>query len=321
MDKIKKVERISFSKLISDVEMPNLLDVQLQSYNEFLQADVEAEKKEHKGLQAVFKSIFPISDIRENFSLEFVRYTLGTPRYTVRECLERNMSYVAPLKATLRLVVREAQGKSKTVKDIIEQDVFLGELPLITDKGTFIINGAERVVVSQLHRSPGVFFDQETHPSGKRLFSARIIPYRGSWVEFSLDINDVMHVNIDSRRKIPATTFLRALGYSTDEDILNLFYEIEKAEISGRKRAKLLGRVCAQTAVDKETGEVIVSAGEALTDAHLDRLKELGIGKLKLLAFDPQRDVGVIVNTLGKDATKSQIEALMKIYSLLFYLE
>jgi DNA-directed RNA polymerase subunit beta len=317
LDKIKKVERVSFSKLISDVEMPNLLDVQLQSYNEFLQADVEVEKREHKGLQAVFKSIFPISDIRENFSLEFVRYTLGTPRYTVRECLERNMSYVAPLKATLRLVVREAQGKSKTVKDIIEQDVFLGELPLITDKGTFIINGAERVVVSQLHRSPGVFFDQDTHPSGKRLFSARIIPYRGSWVEFSLDVNDVMHVNIDSRRKIPATTFLRALGYSTDEDILDLFYEIEKAEISGRKRAKLPGRVCAQTAVDKETGEVIVSAGEALTDAHLDRLKELGMGKLKLLVFDPQRDVGVIVNTLGKDATKSQIEALMKIYSLL----
>jgi DNA-directed RNA polymerase subunit beta len=317
LEKIKKVERLSFSKLISDVEMPNLLDVQLRSYNEFLQADVEPKTREHKGLQAVFKNIFPISDIRENFSLEFVRYTLGPPRYTERECLERNMSFAAPLKATLRLVVREAQGKSKTVKDIIEQDVFLGELPLITDKGTFIINGAERVVVSQLHRSPGVFFDEETHPSGKRLFSARIIPYRGSWVEFSLDVHDIMHVNIDSRRKIPATTFLRALGYSTDEDILDLFYEIEKIEISGRKRAKLLGRVCAQTAVDKDTGEVIVSAGETLTDAHLDQLKELGIGKLKLLVFDPQRDVDVIVNTLTKDATKSQIEALMKIYSLL----
>ena len=317
MEKIKKVERISFSKLTSDVEIPNLLDVQLQSYNEFLQADLEPEKREQRGLQAVFKNIFPISDIRENFSLEFVRYTLGTPRYTVRECLERNMTFAAPLKATLRLVVREAQGKSKTVKDIIEQDVFLGELPLITDKGTFVVNGAERVVVSQLHRSPGVFFDEETHPSGKRLFSARIIPYRGSWVEFSLDVNDIMHVNIDSRRKIPATTFLRALGYSTDEDILKLFFEIEKAEMAGRKRAKLLGRICAQTAVDKETGEVIMSAGEILSDDHLDRLKELGIGKLKLLVFDPQRDVDVIVNTLNKDATKSQIEALMKIYSLL----
>jgi len=317
LEKIKKVERISFSKLTSDVEIPNLLDVQLQSYNEFLQADLEPEEREDKGLQAVFKNVFPISDIRENFSLEFVRYTLGTPRYTVRECLERNMTFAAPLKATLRLVVREAQGKSKTVKDIIEQDVFLGELPLITDKGTFIIHGAERVVVSQLHRSPGVFFDEETHASGKRLFSARIIPYRGSWVEFSLDVNDVMHVNIDSRRKIPATTFLRALGYSTDEDILKLFFEIEKSEMAGRKRAKLLGRICAQTAVDKETGEVVISAGEILSDDHLDRLKELGIGKLKLLVFDPQRDVDVIVNTLNKDATKSQIEALMKIYSLL----
>jgi len=227
------------------------------------------------------------------------------------------MSYAAPLKATLRLVVRESQGKSKTVKDIIEQDVFLGELALITQKGTFIINGAERVVVSQLHRSPGVFFDEAIHPSGKRLFSARIIPYRGSWVEFSLDVNDVMYVNIDSRRKIPATTFLRALGYSADDDILKLFYQIEELEISGRKQAKLLGRICAQTKVDKDTGEVIISSGETLADVNLNRLKELGVSKLKVLVFDLQKDVDVIINTLQKDPTKSQIEALMKIYSLI----
>ena len=317
MEKIKIVHRRSFSKLKPDPEMPNLLEIQLKSYQEFLQMDVEPGERANRGLQAVFNAIFPISDVRENYSLEFVGYSLGTPRYTVLECLERNMTYAAPLKATLRLVVRESQGKSKTVKDIIEQDVFLGELPLITKKGTFIINGAERVVVSQLHRSPGVFFDEDTHPSGKRLFSARIIPYRGSWVEFSLDINDVMHVNIDSRRKIPATTFLRALGYSTDEDILNLFYLVEKLEISGRKQAKILGRICAETKVDKETGEVIVSPGESLNDTHLDRLKELGVSKLKLLIFDPQKDVDVIINTLQKDSTKSQIEALMKIYSLI----
>ncbi|KPK99953.1 MAG: DNA-directed RNA polymerase subunit beta [candidate division Zixibacteria bacterium SM23_73_3] len=317
MEKIRRVERISFSKLESDPEMPNLLEVQLQSYQEFLQMDVDPKKRVNKGLQAVFNTIFPISDVRENYSLEFVRYSLGTPRYTIRECLERNMTYAAPLKATLRLVVRESRGKSKTVKDIIEQDVFLGELPLVTDKGTFIINGAERVVVSQLHRSPGVFFDEEIHPSGKRLFSARIIPYRGSWVEFSLDVNDVMQVNIDSRKKIPATTLLRALGYSEDEEILALFHQIEKVELSGRKQTKLVERICAETKLDKTTGEVIISPGETLTDAHIDQLKELGVSKLKLLVFDPQKDVEVIINTLQKDPTKSQIEAMMKIYTLL----
>ncbi len=318
MRTIKSVKRRSFSRLKSGAEIPNLLEVQLQSYGEFLQADVEPEKRQNKGLQAVFNTIFPISDVRENYSLEFVKFSLGTPRYTVKECLERNMTYAAPLKATLRLVVRESQGKSKSVKDIIEQDVFLGELPLITDRGTFIINGAERVVVSQLHRSPGVFFDETTHASGKRLFSARIIPYRGSWVEFSLDVNDVMFVNIDSRRKIPATTFLRALGYSADEDILKLFYQIEKAEISGRKQAKLVGRICAETVVDKNTGEVIVSLGESLTEAHLNKSKELKVSKLKLLVFDPQNDSDIIINTMQKDPSiKSQIEALMRIYSLL----
>lgn len=318
MRTIKSVERRSFSRLKSGAEIPNLLEVQLQSYGEFLQADVEPEKRLNKGLQAVFNAIFPISDVRENYSLEFVKFSLGTPRYTVGECLERNMTYAAPLKATLRLVVRETQGKSKSVKDIIEQDVFLGELPLITDKGTFTINGAERVVVSQLHRSPGVFFDETVHPSGKRLFSARIIPYRGSWVEFSLDVNDVMFVNIDSRRKIPATTFLRALGYSADEDIVKLFYQIEKEEISGRKQAKLLGRICAETVADKNTGEVIVSLGESLTEAQLNKLKELKVSKLKLLVFDPQKDSDIIINTMQKDPSiKSQMEALMRIYSLL----
>jgi DNA-directed RNA polymerase subunit beta len=312
------MERKSFSKLKPGAEIPNLLEVQLRSYEDFLQATVDPDKRKNKGLQAVFCNIFPISDVRENYSLEFVKYSLGTARYAVGECLERNMTYAAPLKATLRLVVRESQGKSKSVKDIIEQDVFLGELPLITDKGTFIINGAERVVVSQLHRSPGVFFDETTHPSGKRLFSARIIPYRGSWVEFSLDINDVMFVNIDSRRKIPATTFLRALGYSSDEDIFKLFYQVEKEEVSGRKQAKLLGRICAETVVNKETGEVVVSPGEALTESHLDKLRESKVGRLKLLVFDPLRDSDIIINTMKKDPSiKSQIEALMKIYSLL----
>ena len=317
MEKVRRITRRSFSRLKSDADIPNLLDVQLKSYEDFLQFDLDPEKRENKGLQVVFKTVFPISDVRENYSLEFVKYMLGTPRYNVRECLERNMSYAAPLKATLRLVVRESQGKTKTVKDIIEQDVFLGELPLITEKGTFLINGAERVVVSQLHRSPGVFFDEEIHPSGKRLFSARIIPYRGSWVEFTLDVNDVMHVNIDSRRKIPATTLLRALGYSTNEEIINLFYETEKVELAGKKKAQLVGRICAETKVDKSTGEVIVSTLDIITEAIWDKLKELVIGRLKLLVYDPQKDVDIILNTIKKDQTKSRDEALMKMYSML----
>ncbi|MCK4384890.1 MAG: DNA-directed RNA polymerase subunit beta [candidate division Zixibacteria bacterium] len=317
MAKIKKIQRRSFSKFKCVVEPPNFLEVQLRSFREFLQLDVSPEKREDKGLQAVFKTVFPISDVRENYSLEFVKYMLGTPRYTIRECQDRNMSYSAPLKATLRLVVREASGKTKNVKDIIEQDVFLGELPLMTQKGTFIINGAERVVVSQLHRSPGVFFDEEIHPNGKRLYSARIIPYRGSWVEFNIDINDIMYAHIDSRRKTPVTTLLRAFGYSTNQEILDLFYEIEKVELSGRKQTKLVGRISAETVVDKQTGEVIISAGESLSDAHLDRLKELKINKLKLIVYDPQKDAGVIINTLQKDPTTSEEEAHIRIYSLL----
>jgi DNA-directed RNA polymerase subunit beta len=315
--KIKKIQRKSFSQFKSVVEMPNLLEVQLRSFEEFLQQDVDPEKRENKGLQAVFKTIFPISDVRENYSLEFVKYMLGTPRYKIRECLDGNLTYSAPLKATLRLVVRETSGKTKNVKDIIEQDVFLGELPLITQNGTFIINGAERVVVSQLHRSPGVFFDEEIHPNGKRLYSARIIPYRGSWVEFNIDVNDVMYVHIDSHRKIPVTTLLRAFGYSTNQEILALVYEVEKIELSGRKLPKWVGRVVAETVVDKATGEVVLSPADSLTEAHLDRLKELKINHLKLIVSDPQKDAQVIINTLQKDPTSSEEEAHVKIYSLL----
>jgi len=315
--KVKKIERKSFSKLKAEMEIPNLLEVQLQSFREFLQAEVDPEQREDKGLQAVFKTVFPISDVRENYSLEFVKYMLGTPRYTIRECQDRNMSYSAPLKATLRLVVRETSGKTKNVKDIIEQDVFLGELPLITEKGTFIINGAERVVVSQLHRSPGVFFDEEIHPNGKRLFSARIIPYRGSWVEFNIDINDIMYVHIDSRRKITVTTLLRAFGYSTNQEIFSLFYEVEKVDLSGRKQPKWVGLIAGETVVDKATGEVIISPGESLTEAHIDRLKELKISHLKTIVSDPQKDARVILNTLKKDSTTSEEEAHIKIYSLL----
>ncbi len=299
--------------------MPNLLDVQLSSYENFLQREVSTGERKNIGLQAVFNSIFPITDVRELFSLEFVKYTLGEPRYTIRECRERNMTYGAPLKATLRLVVREPgpDKDEKVVKDIIEKDVFLGEFPLLSENGTFIINGAERVVVSQLHRSPGVFFDEEIHPNGKRLYSARIIPYRGSWVEFTLDVNDVMFVHIDSRRKLASTTLLRALGFSTNEDLLKTFYKTVTENVSPRRGNRFIGAISAQNVVDPSTGEVLLAANSEITDAVFKRLCELKIEKLDLLDVDFTTDAGIVRNTIGKDPTSSYEEALFKIYSLI----
>ncbi|MDD1749733.1 MAG: hypothetical protein LUO89_07640, partial [Methanothrix sp.] len=319
MRPFEKVERKSFSKLKEKIEVPNLLDVQLSSYESFLQHDVPPEKREIIGLQAVFTSIFPITDVHELYSLEFVRYSLGEPRYSIKECRERNMTFGAPLKATLRLVVREAAGAdadAKHVKDIIERDVFLGEFPLLTENGTFIINGAERVIVSQLHRSPGVFFDEEVHPNGKRLYSARIIPYRGSWVEFTLDVNDIMFVHIDSRRKLAATTLLRALGYSSNEDLLKVFYKFTSESVSARKGNKFIGAVAAETVADPATGEVIVAANQEITDEIFKKVVDLKIEKLDILDADFTTDAGIIRNTIEKDSTSSHQEALFKIYAL-----
>ena len=315
MAKAREIERKSYSKLNEVLEVPNLLEVQKESFREFLQAETEPEKRKNVGLQVVFNETFPITDVHENYSLEFVKYILGTPRYSIKECQERNMTYAAPLKATLRLVVREPEGKDKKVKDIIEQDVFLGEMPVLTATGTFVINGAERVIVSQLHRSPGVFFDEETNPNGKRLFSARIIPYRGSWVEFNIDANDIMYVYIDTRRRLPVTTLLRALGYSTDLEIIKLFYEVETVEISGVRKDKIVGKFSAENVVEK--GITLLRGGEIITEEHLEKIREYKIPKIKILETDLTKDTGVILNTLHKDQTISQDEALFKIYSVL----
>ncbi|UCC78556.1 MAG: DNA-directed RNA polymerase subunit beta [Candidatus Zixiibacteriota bacterium] len=313
-----KVERVGFSKLTENVEMPNLLDVQLSSYESFLQREVDPDKRESVGLQAVFNSIFPITDVHELNSLEFVRYTLGEPRYSILECRERNMTYGAPLKATLRLVSREATPEGeKTVKDIIEKDVFLGEFPLLTTNGTFIINGAERVIVSQLHRSPGVFFDEEIHPNGKKLYSARIIPYRGSWVEFTLDVNDIMYVHIDSRRKLAATTLLRCLGISANADLLKEFYNFRIESVSPRKGNKFIGAIAAENVVDPATGEVLLTANAEITDDDFKKLCETKLEKLEILDVDFSTDAGIIRNTLSKDTTASTEESLFKIYSLI----
>ncbi|MFH1700179.1 MAG: DNA-directed RNA polymerase subunit beta [Candidatus Zixiibacteriota bacterium] len=311
------IERKNFGKILSGCEMPDLLDVQLKSYNDFLQGDIETDKRARQGLQQIFQEIFPISDIRENYTLEFVNYKMGTRRYSIPECQERNMTYASPLKATLRLVSREGEGEEKQVKDIIEQEVYLGELPTMTSRGTFVINGSERVIVSQLHRSPGVFFNEGIHPNGKHIFSARIIPYRGSWVEFTTDINDIMFVHIDSRRKIHATALLRAIGYSTNEEILDIFYDISVGSLAGKNAAELAGHFAAETVVNKETGEVIVTAGETITEVILDKLREVKHKKLKFITRDEHRDAYVIINTLAKDITASREDALNKIYSLM----
>ncbi|MBD3383049.1 MAG: DNA-directed RNA polymerase subunit beta, partial [candidate division Zixibacteria bacterium] len=317
MAKVTPVERISFSKLTSPSEMPNLLEVQLNSYREFLQAEMPPAERKNQGLERIFNEIFPVTDVHENYTLEFVRYQIGSPRYTIEECQERNMTHSAPLKATLRLIAKEQEGKTKEVKDIIEQDVFLGDLPLITPGGTFVINGAERVVVNQLHRSPGVSFDDDIHPNGKRLFLSRIIPFRGSWVEFTIDINDIMFVHIDSRRKFPVTTFLRALGFSTNEDLINEFYELKKFRLTSKNGAELTGMTLAEPIIDTETGEIIMDAGQDFTEELIEKLQDQKIKSFKILADEIPAEKKVIFNTLVKDQTSSSEEALFKMYSLI----
>jgi DNA-directed RNA polymerase subunit beta len=309
----------SFSKLPHVLDVPNLLAVQLDSFAWFLQQDESPSRRKNQGLQAVFQEIFPISDPRDNFSLEFVEYTAGRPKYKVDECQERDMTYAAPLKARLRLVIKEGTNGKKDIRDIVEQEVYLGEIPLITEKGTFIINGAERVIVSQLHRSPGVFFDDEIHPNGKRLYSARIIPYRGSWVEFSLDINDIMYVHIDRKRKLPVTVLLRALGYNTNEDILRCFCEMETINLGKGKRtqAPLVGRICGHDVVDPASGEVLVECGEEITEASLQTINNAALDSVDVLVEGEAEARAVLLNTLRRDTSTSTDDALKRIYNVL----
>jgi DNA-directed RNA polymerase subunit beta len=313
-------DRRSYSKLSADwtVELPNLLDVQLASFRAFLQDHLAPGNRVNEGLQEVFNSVFPISDARELYSLEFVEYNLGEPKYSVDECQERDLTYSVPLKATLRLRIREqAEDGEKRDKEIIEQEVYLGELPMITDKGTFVINGAERVIVSQLHRSPGVFFDETIHANGKKLYSARIIPYRGSWVEFSLDVNDIMYVHIDRKRKLPVTVLLRALGYVSDHDILQHFYIKREESLAGKRATEIVGMVAAEDVVDADTGEVLLECNELITADHSKAMKKAHFETVKVFDVAGMEEADIIRNTLKKDTTKTQEEALARIYTLL----
>src|SRR5580765_6818015 len=285
------MKQISFAKLDEGMEMPHLLDIQTRAFEALLQLDAASHDHEDVGLERVFKDLFPITDVHENFSLEFVRYSLGEPKYSVEECIERDMTYSAPLKATLQLVINEEVNGVKRPRNIIEKEVYLGELPLLTPLGTFVINGAERVIVSQLHRSPGVVFEEATHPNGQRLISARIIPFRGSWVEFTVDIHDVIYVHIDKKKKFPATALLRAFGYGTNADILKLFYATKELSLAAKtetrqEKREVIGSLLAQDVPNPEDprGEPLATVGDELTQERLNEMRHKGITSVKVFA-------------------------------------
>jgi DNA-directed RNA polymerase subunit beta len=305
------MKQISFAKLDEGMEMPHLLDIQTRAFESLLQLDAASQNREDIGLERVFKDLFPITDVHENFSLEFKSYSLGEPKYSVAECIERDMTYSAPLKATLQLIVFETTEAGKRPKNIIEKEVYLGELPLLTPLGTFVINGAERVIVSQLHRSPGVVFEESTHPNGQRLISARIIPFRGSWVEFTVDIHDVVYVHIDKKKKFPATALLRAFGYGTNSQILRLFFAVRELDLVRKRESRVdqrevLGAIIAEdialagtthnpdapklktkkarAALEREESELLVKEGDELTEEVFNRLRRLNIDKVKVFA-------------------------------------
>ena len=260
-------------------------------------------------------SLFPVSDVKGYYSLEYEGYRLGTPKYTLKECRERGMTFAAPLKVDMSLLVFEQDGETKKFVEKIANEVYIGEIPLMTERGTFVINGAERVIVSQLHRSPGITFDEITHPNGKKLLTARIIPQRGSWVEILLDVDDVLTVNIDRRKKMAATVLLRALGYGNDEQILGLFHDTIRFRVAADNKEQIVGRVNARTVFNEETGEIIIDANEIITEDHWKKLHANKIDGVEVIKDVPSAENMVIRNTLAADPTKSEEEALFLIYA------
>jgi DNA-directed RNA polymerase subunit beta len=307
-------KRISFGKIPEIIEAPDLLNIQLESWESFLQYDTGPSRRKNKGLQSVFKMNFPIADARENFLLEFLEYYVEKPKYSVPECEERGLTYAVPIKAKLRLSQKAEDGKSYV--NTIEQDVYLGNLPTMTHRGTFIINGAERVVVSQLHRSPGVFFSESTHPNGTPIYSARIIPFRGSWVEFTTDINNIMYAYIDRKKKFPVTTLLRALGYSSDDEILQLFNLVEEIDVNKTEIKDYEGRVICSDVVDKKTGEIFIMKDSTLTEEHIKRIRKSNVRKIRFLVQQGNEE-SVIAKTISKDIVRSEEDALGAIYKQL----
>jgi len=325
---IHSSDRISFSRLKKSVVYPDLLEIQIKSFQEFLQLDTPPEKRNNEGLYKVFQENFPIMDARENFVLEFQDYSVDPPKYDLDECKERGLTYAVNLKAKLYLYCKDPENDDF---ESVVQEVYLGQIPYMTPSGTFIINGAERVVVSQLHRSPGVFFGQSVHPNGTKLYSARIIPFRGSWVEFATDVNNVMYAYIDRKKKFPVTTLLRAIGYSTDKDILEIFGLSEEIKVSKTGLKKVVGRKLAarvlkswtEDFVDEDTGEVVsiqrnevlLERDHILQDEDIDLIMDSGQKSLILMSESANSaEYAIIYNTLQKDNSNSEKEAVELIY-------
>ena len=324
----KDNSRISFSSIKKVIDYPDFLDIQLQSFKDFFQLETPAEKRQQEGLFKVFSENFPITDSRENFVLEFIDYIVDPPKYSVDESIDRGLTYSVPLKAKLKLTCNDEDNEDF---ETIEQEVFLGNIPYMTKKGSFVINGAERVIVSQLHRSPGVFFAQSKHTNGTKLYSARIIPFKGSWIEFATDVNNVMYAYIDRKKKFPVTTLLRAIGYGSDKDILDLFGLSEEVKATkkdlknaaGRKLAARVLKTWTEDFVDEDTGEVVsidrnevlLERDHILTEEDIETIVESGSKSIILHREDVNvTDYTIIFNTLAKDNSNSEKEAVEQIY-------
>jgi DNA-directed RNA polymerase subunit beta len=320
--------RISFAKTKNQLEYPDFLEIQLKSFQDFFQLDTTPEKRKQEGLFKVFAENFPITDTRNNFVLEFIDYYIDPPRYTIEECLERGLTFSVPLKAKLKLYCTDPEHEDF---ETIVQDVYLGTVPYMTPRGTFVINGAERVVVSQLHRSPGVFFGQSLHANGTKLYSARIIPFKGSWIEFATDINNVMYAYIDRKKKLPVTTLLRAIGYEGDKNILEIFdladeVKVTKTalkEVVGKKLAARVLKTWVEDFVDEDTGEVvsierneiIIDRETVIEDEHVHEIIDSGAGTILVhKESQNQSDYSIIYNTLQRDPCNSEKEAVLHIY-------
>ena len=322
-------QRINFASVKDPMPFPDFLDVQIKSFRDFLQLDTPPEKRKNDGLYKVFSENFPIADTRNNFVLEFLDYSIDAPRYSIEECLERGLTYSVPLKAKLKLYCNDPAHEDF---DTVVQNVFLGPIPYMTDYGTFVINGAERVVVSQLHRSPGVFFGSSIHANGTQLYSARIIPFKGSWIEFATDINNVMYAYIDRKKKLPVTTLLRAIGFESDKDILDIFNLAETVKVSKAALKKCIGRKIAarvlkswvEDFVDEDTGEVVsIERHEVVLDRDTEITEDniptiIDSGEKTILVHkdnaDDNLDYSIIFNTLKKDPCNSEKEAVLYIY-------
>ncbi|MFI5148361.1 MAG: DNA-directed RNA polymerase subunit beta [Bacteroidia bacterium] len=328
MENVKKSQRINFSGSKSLLEYPDFLEIQLKSFQDFFQLETTSENRINEGLYKVFSENFPISDARNNFVLEFLDYFIDPPRYTIDECIERGLTYSVPLKAKLKLYCTDPEHEDF---ETIIQDVYLGTIPYMTPKGTFVINGAERVVVSQLHRSPGVFFGQSRHANGTKLYSARVIPFKGSWIEFATDINNVMYAYIDRKKKLPVTTLLRAIGFESDKQILEIFGLADEVKVSksglksvlGRKLAARVLKTWVEDFVDEDTGEVvsiernevIIDRETILEEQHIDPIVDANVKTIILHKEDANNiDYAIIYNTLQKDTSNSEKEAVEHIY-------